>query len=46
MQEKNQQMYMDIQQLPDEEVFRMSSEALRIADKNTAELKAMLVQKQ
>ncbi len=36
MQEKNQQMYMDIQQLPDEEVFRMSSEALRIADRNTA----------
>ena len=29
MQEKNQQMYMDIQQLPDEEVFRMSSEALK-----------------
>ena len=27
---------MDIQQLPDEEVFRMSSEALRIADRNTA----------
>ncbi len=36
MQEKNQQMYMDIQQLPDEEAFRMSSEALRIADRNTA----------
>ena len=36
MLEKNQQMYMDIQQLPDEEVFRMSSEALRIADRNTA----------
>ena len=36
MQEKNQQMYMDIQQLPDEEVFCMSSEALRIADRNTA----------
>ena len=35
MQEKTQQTQMDIQQLPDEEVFRMSSEALKIADRNT-----------
>ena len=39
-------MYMDIQQLPDEEVFRMSSEALRIADRNTVKYMIEEMQKE